>query len=85
MASLMEELKFVRVYLDDLLVISKGSYDDNLEKLDEVLGKLMKAGLKVNLRKSFLACTETDYLGYVVTREGINPKPKTPVSANNSK
>ena len=65
----MEELEFVRVYLDDLLVISKGTFEDHLEKLDEVLGKLMKVGLKVNLKKSFLACTETDYLGYVVTRE----------------
>ena len=56
----MEELEFVRVYLDDLLVISKGTFEDHLQKLDEVLEKLMKAGLKVNLRKSFLACTETD-------------------------
>ena len=31
MATLMEELEFVRVYLDDLLVISKGSLEDHLE------------------------------------------------------
>ena len=55
MATLMEELEFVRVYLDDLLVISKGSLEDHLEKLDRVLEKLTKAGLKVNLRKSFFA------------------------------
>ena len=47
MASLMEELEFVRVYLDDLLVISKGTFEDHLEKLDEVLRELMKVGLKV--------------------------------------
>ena len=34
MFSLMEELEFVRVYLDDLLVISKSTYEDHLEKLD---------------------------------------------------
>ena len=62
MASLMSELEHVRVYLDDLLVITKGDFKDHLQKLGEVLEKLMKAGLKVNLKKSFLACTETDYL-----------------------
>ena len=71
MATLMEELEFVRVYRDDLLVITKGSFEDHLEKLDAVLAKLMKAGLKANLRKSFLACVETDYLGYKITREGL--------------
>ena len=48
----MEELKFMRVYLDDLLVISKVSYEDHLEKPDEVLFKLKNAGLKINLKKA---------------------------------
>ena len=72
----MEELEFMRVYLDDLLVISIGTYEDHLENLDEVLFKLKKAGVKVNLRNSFLACTETDNLRYGVTKEGIKPQPK---------
>ena len=55
----MEELEYVRVYLDDLLVISKGSFENYLVKLDAVLAKLTKAGLEVNLRKSFMACTES--------------------------
>ena len=72
----MSELEHVRVYLDDLLVITKGTFEDHLEKLDGVLAKLMKAGLKVNLKKSFFACTETDYLGYRITREGLKPQQK---------
>ena len=47
MSSLMEGLEFVRVYLDDLLVISKGTFEDHLQKVDQVLGKPMEAGLKV--------------------------------------
>ena len=66
----MEELKFVRVYLDDLLVISKGTHEGHLDKLDGILRKLTKVRLKVNFRKTFLACTETKYLGCVITREG---------------
>ena len=53
MASLMSELEHVRVYLDDLLVITKGDFQDHLQKLDEVLEKLMKGGLKVNLKNFF--------------------------------
>ena len=76
MATLMEELELVRVYLDDLLVISKGSLEDHLDKLEMVLEKLTKAGLKVNLRKSFFAQTEVEYLGYLVSRDGIKPQQK---------
>ena len=76
MSTLMEELEYVRVYLDDLLVISKGTYEDHLQKLKKVLTKLMEAGLKVNLPKSHLAQTETEYLGYHISRDGIKPQHK---------
>ena len=48
----MEELKFVGVYLDGLLVISKGTNEGHLEKLDGVLSELTKVGLKVNQRRN---------------------------------
>ena len=37
MSKLMEGLEFVRTYLDDLLIISNGSFDDHLQQLDTVL------------------------------------------------
>jgi Reverse transcriptase (RNA-dependent DNA polymerase) len=37
MSKLMEGLDFVRTYIDDLLIITKESFDDHLEKLDLVL------------------------------------------------
>jgi hypothetical protein len=51
MLELMESLEFVKVYLDDLLCISKLSLEDHLEKLEEVLRQLRDAGLKVNVAK----------------------------------
>ena len=72
----MEELEYVGVYLDDLLVISKGTYEDNLQKLGKVLAKLQEAGLKVNLPKSHLVQTETEYLGYHISRDRIKPQHK---------
>jgi ribosome-interacting GTPase 1 len=59
MSKLMEGLDFIRTYIDGLLVITKESFDDHLEKLDLVLQRLEDAGLKVNGNKSFFARTGT--------------------------
>jgi hypothetical protein len=70
----MESLEYVRAYLDDLLCISKLSLEDHLEKLEEVLRQLCDAGLKVNAAKSTFCTLEIEYLGYVLTRDGITPQ-----------
>lgn len=75
-AELFDGMDFVRAYIDDLLVLTKGDFEDHLEKLEEVLLRLEEAGLKVNAPKSFFARSEIEYLGYWITREGIKPMPK---------
>ena len=45
MMNLMEALEYVRAYIDDLLVITRGTLEDHLEKLREVLRRLREAGL----------------------------------------
>jgi hypothetical protein len=74
MTELMESLEFVRAYLDNLLCISKLSLEDHLEKLEMVLGRPRKARLKVNAAKSTFCALEIEYLGYVLTRNGIKPQ-----------
>ena len=76
MSELMDGLDYVRAYIDDLLVISKGTYEDHLADVDKVLQRLKDAGLKVNANKSAFAQAELDYLGYWITRDGIQPQPK---------
>jgi RNase H-like domain found in reverse transcriptase/Reverse transcriptase (RNA-dependent DNA polymerase)/Integrase zinc binding domain len=76
MGTLMQDLEYVRAYIDDLLVITKGSFEDHLEKLSKVLDKLRLAGLKVNVKKSYFAKAELEYLGYWITRDGIKPTTK---------
>jgi hypothetical protein len=66
-------LDFVRAYIDDLLCITKGNFDDHLEKLERIFERLESAGLKVNAKKSFFARGELEYLGYWITRKGIQP------------
>ncbi len=74
MSELMETLKHVRAYLDDLLCISKLSLEDHLEKLEEVLRGLRDAGLKVNAAKLTFCALEIEYLGYVLIRDAIKPQ-----------
>ena len=74
MSKLMVALEFVWAYINNLLCITKGSLDDHLSKLRQVLIRLRCTGLKVNAAKCSFCATETEYLGYVLTREGITPQ-----------
>ncbi len=76
MGNLMAALEYVRAYMDNLLVITKSSYDDHLDKLEQIFIWLRDAGLKINAAKLFFCAQETEYLGYILTRGGIRPKPK---------
>jgi hypothetical protein len=73
-SELMESIEFVRAYLDNRLCISELSLEDHLAKLEVVLGRLRKAGLKVNAAKSTFCAFEIEYQSYILTREGIKPQ-----------
>jgi len=76
MSELMAALEWVRTYLDDLLSITKGTFDDHLHRLEQVLQIMRKAGLRINAAKSKFCATEIEYLGYVLTQSGIKPQLK---------
>jgi hypothetical protein len=44
--------------------------------METVLTRLRDTGLKVNAAKSSFCAHEIEYLGYILTREGIKPQPK---------
>ncbi len=73
---LMTSLKFVRACMEDLLIITRGILDEHLQKMETVLTRLRDAGLKANTAKSWFCAHEIEYLGYILTREGIKPQPK---------
>jgi hypothetical protein len=73
---LMASLEFVRVYMDTLLIITRQTLNNHLQKMETVLNRLRDAGLKVNAAKSLFCAHEIKYLGYILTREGIKPQPK---------
>ncbi len=65
MMDLMASLDYVQAYIDDLLIITRGTMDDHLSKVEMVLAKLCNAGLKVNAAKLFFCTHEIEYLGYI--------------------
>ena len=76
MSELFIGLDTVRVYIDDLLNITKGSQREHITFLKEIFTHLQKAGLKVNASKSCFGAHKFDYLGYHVTCKGVMPVPK---------
>ena len=61
---------FVSVYLDDILVYSR-SLGEHLEHLKIVIQKLRGVGLKLQPTKCRFAHEELEYLGHVVSRDGL--------------
>ena len=80
MSELLSGLEYVRTYIDDLLAITSGSWEDHLDKLDIILTRLQEAGLKVNAPKSFFGRSELECLSYWITRDGIQPMQKESTS-----
>ena len=76
MSELMAGLEFCRAYIDDLLVVSKGNFEQHLDHLEQSLTRLSEAGLKVNATKSHFCKTELEYLGYLINKEGVRPTMK---------
>jgi hypothetical protein len=74
MLELIESLEYVQAYLDDLLCISRSSLEDHLKKQEEVLRRFLDVGLKVNAEKLTLCALEIEYLGHILTRDGIKPQ-----------
>ena len=62
MIELIAGLESCRVYIDDLLIIIRGNYDQHLEHLEQALTQLSEAGLKTNASKSAFYSTELEYI-----------------------
>jgi hypothetical protein len=60
-------------YLDNLFILTNSRFKDHLLKLEMVLARLSTAGMRVNLSKSKIFAEQIEYLGYWITRQGIQP------------
>ncbi|KII65807.1 Transposon Tf2-6 polyprotein [Thelohanellus kitauei] len=61
-------------YLDDIIIFSK-DMKSHIKHIEEVLEKICTAGLKLKENKCKFALTEVNYLGFIVSSEGVKPDP----------
>ena len=66
---------FVSVYIDDILIFSE-SIEDHLQHLQLVLERLVEAKLKLKPSKCRFIRNQVEYLGHVITPEGLKTSPK---------
>ena len=70
------------VYLDDIIIFSR-TVEKHIEQLKEVLERLKGAGLKVRPSKCHLLQTSVQYLGHVISGEGIRTDPQKVACVSN--
>ena len=61
------------VYIDDILIVTKGEKSVHMQKVREVLEVLDKANLQLKADKCKIACTEIEWLEYKLSGEGVAP------------
>ena len=55
------------IYIDNIILYTKGSFHDHCDRLSIVLKKLQENKLHVHVEETFLASDRVDYLGYTLT------------------
>lgn len=72
MHSIVGNLDFCYVYIDDILIASE-NYNQHLQHVKIVFEKLVKFGIILNANKCNFAKTSVDFLGYSLSADGIRP------------
>ena len=66
--------KFVLVFFDDILIYSR-SWKDHVQHVDRVLKLLEEKQLYAKISKCFFGVQEVEYLGHIVSHEGVKVDP----------
>jgi hypothetical protein len=64
MSKLVQDMEYVKTYLDDLLILANSSFKDHLLKLEMGLATLSTAVMRVKISKSKFFAEQIEYLGY---------------------
>lgn len=72
MDEMLQGIRKSKNFIDDIVLGGKG-VDGCKEKLEEVLDRLNRHNVKINLEKSEFFKSEIEYLGHLLTDEGLKP------------
>ena len=78
----LSQLDFAMGYLDDINIFSK-TEEEHLDHLTQVFERLKRAGLKLKLQKCSFFKKHIQYLGHLISDEGIQPLPEKLASIRN--
>ena len=62
---------FVTAYIDDVLVYTNGTLEEHRQHVKKILHALQEAGMRLHFDKSVFHVKEVEYLGSILTTEGI--------------
>lgn len=63
------------VYLDDIIIFST-SLEEHLDRIKLVFDRLRESNFKIQLDKSEFLKKNVQYLGHIITQEGVKPNPE---------
>ena len=66
--------KYVLVFFDDILIYNK-SWEEHVQRVDRVLQLLKEKELYAKPSKCFFGRKEVEYLGHIVSHEGVKVDP----------
>ena len=73
MDTTLDGLDSTNAFLDDIIIITKGTIEKHENEIDKALKRLDQANLAISLHKCEFGLTEIIWLGYKINSEGINP------------
>ena len=74
MDNTIQGIQGVFCFLDDILIVSKGSVTEHNETVDKVLSRLDKEGFALKLSKCEFSKTKLVWLGFEIDETGVRPK-----------
>ncbi|KAG0438375.1 Transposon Ty3-G Gag-Pol polyprotein [Dictyocoela muelleri] len=72
MSKLLDHFDLVKIFMDDILIHSH-SYEEHVTHLKSIFEIFQKNNVKVNFRKSKFGKETVNYLGNIISKEGIKP------------
>ena len=73
MEDILINISNVFIFIDDILIVTKGTKEEHEEKVREVFRKLDSRKLQLKEEKCNIAKNEIDWLGFRISEKGIKP------------
>lgn len=76
LAWLFTHISHVLLYIDNITIIGYTQIEEHLADVDGFLDILYESGMQVNPVKCICAKDKIEYLGFILTTQGVKPQPK---------